>query len=64
MTVELGGLIPNLEVLDLKLELLTPMLVLNLLKPLPGLAEVLFSIELFSFFLNDNSIDVCESEIP
>lgn len=56
--IKLGGLIPHLEILDLELELLSPVLILDLLKPLPRFAEILLSEELLSFLLDNDSIDV------
>jgi len=63
VTIKLGNLISNIEVFDLKFELLSPMLILDLLKPLSRLAEIFLGKELLSLFLNDNSVNVSKPQV-
>ena len=56
-------LLRNLEVLKSQTELFSSPLIFDSILPLAGFAKFLLSIELFTFFLNDNSIKVTESDI-
>jgi len=63
VTIKLGNLISNIEVFDLKFELLSPMLILDLLKPLSRLAEIFLGKELLSLFLDDDSVNVSKPQV-
>jgi hypothetical protein len=63
VAIEFVRLISHLEILDLHLELFSTMLVLDLLDPLAGLAEVLLGIKLLSLLLDDDSVDVSKAKV-
>ena len=62
MAVDFVFVLAYLEVLDLIFQLFSAIFVLHLLLPLAGLVEFFLSIVLFTFFLNDDSLNVSLSQ--
>ena len=62
MTVKFTWLGTHLEIFNLHFKLISAILILDLFKPLTRLAEVFLGVKLLSFFLNDDSVNICQTK--